>query len=63
VTSAKHASERPVSESEEGRYRTSLVFPALRGPGNPELLLETDILSIDESVAKILAYLNVRGIV
>ncbi|HSB31256.1 MAG TPA: adenylyl-sulfate kinase [Candidatus Sulfobium mesophilum] len=32
-------------------------------PENPELLLETDILSIDESVAKILAYLDARGIV
>ena len=32
-------------------------------PENPELVLETDILSIDESVAKILACLDARGIV
>jgi adenylylsulfate kinase len=32
-------------------------------PEHPELVLETDILSIDESVAKILAYLDAQGIV
>ncbi len=32
-------------------------------PEDPEIVLETDKLSIDESVDKILAYLNARGVV
>jgi len=32
-------------------------------PEHPELVLETGLLSIDESVAKILAYLDAQGIV
>jgi adenylylsulfate kinase len=39
------------------------VSAPYEAPEDPEIILETDKLSIDESVEKVLAYLDARGIV